>query len=174
MKNDLRELTLLIRSHFPIVASETPEEVRFLRLIEQVCNLESHALFVWSVVNGIRRNNRTDGVVQTNDLQDALKHINKTRQNGVYVLLDAQPFLDEPVNQRLIREIALDYNSVHRTLIFASSTVKLPPDLQRMSATFRLSLPDAEELRTVIREEALYWSRRLPCIDAPPAAHRLL
>ena len=160
MKNDLRELTLLIRSHFPIVASETPEEVRFLQLVEQVCNLESHALFVWSIVNGIRRNNRTDGVVQTNDLLDALKHINKTRQNGVYVLLDAQPFLDDPVNQRLIREIALDYNNVHRTLVFVSSTVTLPPDLQRMSATFRLSLPDAEELRTVIREEALYWTQQ--------------
>ncbi len=160
MKNDQHELTLLIRSHFPIVVVETPEEVRFLRLIEQVCNLESHALFVWSIVNGIRRNNRTDGVVQTNELLDALKHINKTRQNGVYVMLDAQPFLDNPINQRLIREIAHDCYNTSRTLMFVSSTVKLPPDLQRMSATFRLSLPGAEELRTVIREEAAYWTQQ--------------
>jgi len=64
----------------------------------------------------------------------------------VCVLLDAQPFLDDPVNQRLIREIALDYDSVHRTLVFVSSTVRLTPDLQRMSATFRLLLPEAGAL----------------------------
>ncbi len=160
MKNDQHELTLLIRSHFPIVIVETPEEVRFLRLAEQVCNLESHAFFVWSIVNGIRRNNRTDPVVQTNDPVEALKHIHKTRQNGVYALLDMQPFLEDPINQRLIREIALDYYNVNRTMVFVGSTIKLPTDLQRMSATFRLSLPDIEELHTVIREEATYWTQQ--------------
>jgi ATP-dependent 26S proteasome regulatory subunit len=160
MKNDQKELTLLIRSHFPIVIVETPEEIRFLQLAEKVGNLESHALFVWSLVNGIRRNNRSDGVAQTNNLVDALRHIHKTRQNGVYVLLDAQAFVDDPFNQRLIREIALDYYNVNRTLLFVGSTVKLPADLQRMSATFRLSLPDTNELREVVREEAAYWSQQ--------------
>jgi AAA+ superfamily predicted ATPase len=160
MKNDQRELTLLIRSHFPIVVVETPEELRFLQLAEKVCNLESYPLFVWSVVNGIRRNNRTEGVTQSNDLVDALKHICKTRQNGVYVLLDTQPFLENPIIQRLIREIALDYYNVNRTLVFVGSSVALPADLQRMSATFRLSLPDVNELREVIREEANYWSQQ--------------
>ncbi len=160
MKNDQQELAMLIRSHFPVVIVETPEEIRFLRLIEQVANLESHALLVWSVVNGIRRNNRTDPVVQTNDFLDALKHIHKTRQNGVYVLLDAQPFLDDPINERLIREIALDYYNVNRTLIFVGSAIKLPPDLQRTSVTFRLSLPDLNELATVISEEATYWMQQ--------------
>jgi ATPase family associated with various cellular activities (AAA) len=160
MKNDQRELTLLIRSHFPILIVESPEEVRFVKLAETVCNLESHALFVWSLVNGIRRNNRSDTVVQTHNLVEALHHINKTRQNGVYVLLDAQAFVADPLNQRLIREIALDYYNVNRTLVFVGSNVKLPPDLQRMSATFRLSLPDTNELREVVREEAAYWSQQ--------------
>ncbi len=160
MKNDQQELSMLIRSHFPIVIVETPEEIRFLRLIEQVGNLESFAVFVWSITNGIRRNNRSDGVVQTHDLLDALKHIHKTRQNGVYVLLDAHPFLDNPINERLIREIALDYYDVNRTLIFVGSRIKLPADLQRVSATFRLTLPNAQELAVVIREEAAYWSQQ--------------
>jgi SpoVK/Ycf46/Vps4 family AAA+-type ATPase len=148
----------LARSRFPILIVDTPEELRFLRLIEQVCNLENQPLFIWSVVNGIRRGNRTDPVAGTCDFVDALKHLFKSSQNGVYALLDAHPFLESPVNQRLIREIALDYNRTARTLVFVGSEVKLPADLQRMSATFHLSLPDAAEIRKVVKEEATYWS----------------
>ncbi len=158
LKDDQRELTLLVRSRFPVLIVETPEEVRFMRLIEQVCNLEDQPLFVWSVVNGIRRGNGTEPVAVSNDLSDALKHLHRSSQNGVYVLLDAHPYLDNPINQRLVREIAIDYQRVARTLVFVGSDAKLPPELQRMSATFRLSLPDAAEIRKIVNEEATYWT----------------
>lgn len=37
--NDLRDLTLILRSRFPIVVVETHEETRFLDLIERVAAL---------------------------------------------------------------------------------------------------------------------------------------
>ena len=73
---------------------------------ERVANLEGWPLFVWSIADGIRRVPRTDVITQTYEFQAALRHIDKTPQNGVYTLLDAQPYFEDPVNVRLVKEIA--------------------------------------------------------------------
>jgi hypothetical protein len=44
--NDQRDLTLIIRSRFPIVLIETHEEQRAMALLEQVARLEGQGLFV--------------------------------------------------------------------------------------------------------------------------------
>jgi hypothetical protein len=154
-----RELTLLVKSRFPVIVIETHEEPRALALLEKVCNLESQPLFAWSVATGLRRRGRNESVPQTGDPTDCLRHIDKTPQNGVYVLLDFHPFLDDPVNQRLIREIALSYSRTARTLIFVSPKLELPATLARMSAQLRLSLLDAKAVHQIIREEVELWKR---------------
>jgi SpoVK/Ycf46/Vps4 family AAA+-type ATPase len=152
-----KELTLLVKSRFPVIVVETHEEPRALALLEKVCNLESHPLFAWSVASGLRRRGRNESIPQTGDPTDCLRHIDKTLQNGVYVLLDFHPFLDDPVNQRLIREIALSYNKTARTLIFVSPQLELPATLARMSARLRLSMLDAKAVHQIIREEVELW-----------------
>src|SRR5512134_4015825 len=126
-----RELSLLVKSRFPIIVIETHEEPRALALLEKVCNLDDHALFAWSVASGLRRRGRNESIPQTSDPTDCLRHVDKTQQNGVYVLLDFHPFLDDPVNQRLVREIALSYAKTARTLVFVSPQLELPATLAR-------------------------------------------
>lgn len=157
--NDQHDLTLILRSQFPIVIVETHEEQRFISLLERISNLEDQALFVWSVTNGLRRQNRTDVIPQTYQLMDVLRHVDKTSQNGIYTLLDAHPFLEDPVICRLIREIALEYHNTARTLVFVSPKIDLPPELLKMSARFQLSLMDANDIRTIFKEEASRWER---------------
>jgi ATP-dependent 26S proteasome regulatory subunit len=154
---DQRELTLLVKSRFPIIVIETHEEPRALALLEKVCNLEGQALFVWSVASGLRRRGRNEAIPQTGDPQECLRHVDRTPQNGVYVLLDFHPFLDDPVNQRLVREIALGYGKTARTLIFVSPQVELPATLARMSARLRLTMPDTGAVQQIIREEVDLW-----------------
>jgi hypothetical protein len=154
---DEQELALLIKSRFPIVVVETYEEPRFLALLERVCNLQSLPLFAWTVTSGLRRKGRNESVPQTGEPAQALRHIGNTAQNGVYVLLDFHPFLDEPVHQRLVREIALGYNRTARTLTFVSPRLELPAVLSRMSARFALSTLDATGVRQIVREEADLW-----------------
>jgi SpoVK/Ycf46/Vps4 family AAA+-type ATPase len=155
--NDLHDLTVIIKSRFPIVVVETHEEPRVLSLLERVANLEGLALFTWAVTSGIKRVGRVEAIPQTSEPTEALRHIDKTPQNGVYVMLDAHPYLQDPVNLRLIREIALDYAKVARTLVFLSPRVELPPELARMSARFELSVLDLAGVRQLIKEEAELW-----------------
>ena len=154
---DEQELTLLIKSRFPIVLAETHEEARALALLEKICNLQSLPLFAWSVTAGLRRQGRNESVPQTGDPAQALRHIEKTLQNGVYALLDFHPFLENPVHQRLIREIAMGYNKTARTLVFVSPQLELNDTLTRMSARFRLSVLDVAAVKQMIRDEADLW-----------------
>ncbi len=155
--SDQAELTLLVKSRFPIIVIETHEEPRALALLEKVCNLEGHALFAWSVAAGLRRRGRNESIPQTGDPQDCLRHIDRTPQNGVYVLLDFHPFLEDPVNQRLVREIALGYAKTARTMVFVSPQLDLPAPLARMGARMRLTMPDAQAVHQIIREEVDLW-----------------
>jgi SpoVK/Ycf46/Vps4 family AAA+-type ATPase len=159
MADTLHDLALIIRSRFPVVQVETREETRIMKLLERVANLEGWALFVWSVADGLKRIPRTDVVSQTYQFQDALRHIDKTPQNGVYTMLDAQPYFEDPVNVRLIKEIAQEYFKTARTMVFIGAKLDLPADLAHMSARFCLPLPDVAAIREMFREEAQLWQR---------------
>jgi SpoVK/Ycf46/Vps4 family AAA+-type ATPase len=155
--NDLQDLTVILKSRFPLVVVESVEEQRVLALLERVCNLEGLALFSWTVTSGIRRVGRTDFIPGTSEPPAALRHIEKTPQNGIYVLCDFHPYLQDPIHVRQIREIAMDYAKVPRTLVFLSPSIELPPELARMSARFDLALLDAGGVRQIMKEEAELW-----------------
>jgi SpoVK/Ycf46/Vps4 family AAA+-type ATPase len=158
--NDQRDLTVILKSRFPLVVIETSEESRVLQLLERIANLEGWALFVWSVVEGLRRAGRSDRVPQTNDFRDCLRHIEATRQNGVYVVLDAHRFLDDPINVRLVKEIALGYQETERTLVFVSHELKLPQEVARFAARFELKLPDLAGVKVLVKDEIDLWQSR--------------
>ena len=158
--NDLHDLTLILQSRFPLVVVETHEEPRVVALLEQAANLEGLALFIWSVADGLRRSNNSQPITQTYEFLDALRHVDKTQQNGVYVMLDAHPYLSDPVNARLVREIANEYNKTARTLVFVSPRLELNAELARMSARFALSVPGLETIQGLLREEMQLWARQ--------------
>ena len=149
-----QELQLLLRSRFPILAVETPEEDRFLRLVETVANLDDLSLYTWSVVRGLRQLPKGDATPQTRELRDALGHIARGPMGGIFVFHDAQPFLDDPVIVRTLREIAQDHARSRQTTVFVGSRLELPPDLLRMSASFRLAPAGPDDIRKVLQEEA--------------------
>jgi len=158
--DERRDFTLILKSRFPIVLLETQEESRAIGLLENICRLENWAFFTWSVTEGIHRYGNPDRITMTQEFTAALRHIDVTAQNGIYALCDAHPYLEDPVNQRLVREIALGYDRTARTLVFISSSLELPSELARMSARFHLSALDAAGARQMIYEEAqLYASR---------------
>jgi len=155
---EVQELSALLRSRVPIILIETHEEPRILKLLQNACNLEQQVMFCWSIVDGITRHGRDDAIYNTNNLVDALKHVDKTAQNGVYVFCDAHPGFKDHVNVRLVRETALEHHKTPRTLVFVSPRMEeIPSELLRMAAHFRPQLPTREDIRAIISEEAQLW-----------------
>ena len=115
----------------------------------------------WSITCGIRRHGRDEAIYQTNDLLDMLKHIDKTAQNGIYVLCDAHPGFKDPISMRLIREIALSHSKSARTLVFISPRLdELPSEVLRLSAHFHPVLPDRDAIRILVQEEAKRYEKQ--------------
>jgi ATP-dependent 26S proteasome regulatory subunit len=178
-RDEVNELAALLRSKVPLVLIETHEEPRLLKLLSQACNFENQLMMRWSIVDGLGRVHGTGGgvvrdaqggmsidgdgnaIYQTNDLLDALKHIDKSTQNGVYVLCDAHPGFKDPVCVRLIREIAMDHAKCARTLVFISPSLdEVPTELLRLAAHFKPKLPTREDIKAIVVEEAqLYHSQ---------------
>jgi SpoVK/Ycf46/Vps4 family AAA+-type ATPase len=155
---EVQELSALLRSKVPIILIETHEEPRILKLLQNACNLEQQVLFRWSIVDGITRYGRDEPIYNTNNLVDALKHVDKTAQNGVYAFCDAHPGFKDHVNVRLMRETALEHHKTPRTLVFISPKLEeVPTELLRMAAHFRPQLPSREDIRAILAEEAQLW-----------------
>jgi SpoVK/Ycf46/Vps4 family AAA+-type ATPase len=175
VKGEQEELRLLLRSSFPVIVVETAEEHRFLKLVENLANLEEKTLFTWSVVRGLSGNRAGTSIANTRELIDALGHISRDPRGGIYVFLDATPFLDHPAVVRMIRETAYDHTRNRITLVFVGSRVTLHPDLQRMSASFRMPTIGPDEVRALIKEEAeLYMYQQEANIKADRAAYDML
>jgi AAA+ superfamily predicted ATPase len=157
-KQDVEEIGFLIKSRYPIIVIETAEEPRVLDLLENASNLLDQAVYLWSLTRGLRRQTGRDQVAQTNNFEDALRHIHGSPHNAVYAMLDPHSFLEDPLCLRYLREIALEYTKVPRTLVLVGPRIDLPAELQRMSTSFRLSLPSAADIRKIFKEEVELWT----------------
>jgi AAA+ superfamily predicted ATPase len=155
--SEQRDLALLLKSRFPLVVLETHEEARAVALLERITNQEQWPFHTWSIADGLRRVMPPEVEHDTHELTAALRAVDKSLSRGIYALCDAHPFLEDPLNQRLIKEIARDYHKVARTLVFVGPRVELPRDLQRMSARFDLALASADAIQQLLRDEAQLW-----------------
>jgi len=161
--SDLRELELLVASRIPIIAVESREEPRVTALFQRVATRQGLPVYRWVVTEGLRR---LDGDYPAQRIHlkpaDALAHIRATTQAGLYLLMDFHPYMGDPLNVRLLREIAQGYPSAPRTVVLVSPELTLPPELTHHTARYRLAMPGPEELRELVVEEARQWTARHP------------
>ena len=162
MSSDLNDLCLLLDSRVPILVIESYEEPRVLEMITGLAVSRTLPLFTWSITEGLNRLGFGE-MPESADAADAtavLQTIKRAREPGLYVLCDFHPYLkDEPVNVRLLREIAMHHNRLGHTIVLLSHAMTLPAEIRRYSARFELSMPTEEQLMHLVREEANNWSR---------------
>jgi hypothetical protein len=159
---DEHELELLIASRFPIIAIETHEERRALELLARCASRRKLPVFAWSLTSGWKALHLQTPFSSTQDPPTALRHVSNVRQPGVYVLLDFHPFLRDPLHVRLLKEIAVDYERVPRTVVLLSHRHELPPELDKLSVRFELALPDDASIERIVEEEVQAWERFNP------------
>ncbi|MDA0788559.1 MAG: AAA family ATPase [Proteobacteria bacterium] len=160
---DLNDLGLLLDSKVPILVIESYEEPRVLEMITRLAVNRASPLFTWSATEGLHRLGFGEDVGEGDHSTapgTVLELIKQAKQPGIYVLCDFHPYLkDEPVNVRLLREIAMRHHTLGHTVILLSHALDLPSEVKRYSARFELSMPSDEQLMNLIREEASNWSR---------------
>ena len=161
--DDCKDLELVLRSRTPIVVVETHEEARVIELLQRIASRMVTPLFRWSVTEGLRRIDKEMAAQKHNSEPAAvLGHIRSAKTMGLYVLLDFHPYLDNPMNVRMLKDIALEAELWGGTIVLLSHELSLPGELERYSARFELALPSPSALKQMINEVAREWSSANP------------
>ena len=159
--SDLQDLELIFQSRIPIIVIQTHEELRVMDMLRKLVLKLNKPLFSWSVTQGVSRIDLDLG--NQKDLKEpiaVLKHIKASSIDGIYVLLDFHPFIDDPVNARLLKEIAhLHYQTGHH-IVLISHAIDVPDDIHKLCAHFDLQLPGEDKLLQIIKDEAFAWSAK--------------
>ncbi|MDH5611705.1 MAG: AAA family ATPase [Gammaproteobacteria bacterium] len=157
---DQKDLELLILGHTPILQIESHEEKRALNLLVRIAVANRLPVYQWSVTEGLKRLDIDLGTQRHNaEPSDVLGHIKSANVEGIFVLLDFDPYLSEPTNTRYIKEIAMKFDGGRNKLVFISHKINMPISLNHSVARFDLSLPNEEALINIVKEEALSWQR---------------
>src|SRR5688572_31426000 len=118
-------------------------------MFERFARLNGRSLWRWSVTDGLRRVDGKESAYHTVRIEDALRHIEKSPANAIYLFLDAHKFIDDPVVLRQIKDIAARSEQTHRMLVFLSSKLEVPQEIQHITARFKPSLPDAKRIQEI-------------------------
>ncbi|HEX2324842.1 MAG TPA: AAA family ATPase, partial [Chloroflexota bacterium] len=157
------ELDVLIRARYPLLAVNTFEEGRFLRLMGAVAHLDRHqpkGLFVWSRTAGLRQvAGPGQGPAErplpgTEDPVAVLEHI-AGAERGLYVLCDYAPYLEpygqpDPLLVRRLRELAWAIKSRVVTVLVVGPRFPDLPELEKEVKLVDLPLPDEREVAAIL------------------------
>ena len=176
-----RDLELILQSRMPIVVIETREESRMLDMLKKITFARATdgyvPLFRWTVTDGLQRLDIDLEAQQHNsEPAEVLRHIRAVSKPGIYVLLDFHPYLQDPINVRLLKDVCIRFKDVNRHLILISHTVDLPRELESFSARFEMALPTDKERQIIVKRVASEWTAENPgaSVQFDPKAYHLL
>jgi hypothetical protein len=153
------ELAVHVRAGAGLVAIETRDEPRALDLLRHVARETLRPLFIWTATRGLSRGDRESAIDGSFDQPlELLRHIDQRRDGGIFVLADFQPWLDDPVIARMLRELARNDVAATRTLVLIGAELRLPEPLRARAMRFELQPPARDELESMVREQASGWS----------------
>jgi hypothetical protein len=160
-----RELEMLLASHFPLILIETREEARALSLIQDAGQRAGRGrewgVFQWSATDGLRRVDVPGATAQRtlNEPGALLRHLKSTTLAGVYVLCDFHPYLADPINVRLLKDVAQAYEQVARTVVLISHELNCPLELEHLTARLAVGMPSRNERQMIVARVAQQWQK---------------
>lgn len=157
---DEHDLELLIGSSFPIIAIETHEEARALTLLARCARRRSQALLRWTVTGGLQDASASTTRPATQDPAEALRAVAGDARPCVIAWLDFHPYLANPLIVRLMKEIAADYDRLPRTQVLLGHQAVIPPEIEKLTVCFALSLPDRDAILSLVKAEVTAWQQR--------------
>ncbi len=165
----------------PIVVIETRDEQRMLHLLRTITlsgtTQEYLPLFRWTVTDGLQRLDiELEPQLHNSEPPEVLRHIRAVSKPGIYVLLDFHPYLQDPVNIRLMKDVCMRYGEVARQLVLISHKVELPKELESFTARFDMALPTEQERESIIKRVASEYTKEHPGarVQTDPKAFELL
>lgn len=148
------EIETYVRAKYPLIYLLTSEETRAKEMLARLARKMNAPLFFWSCTKGIIEQSAAGGVSKEGDIlkgSEALAYIQKSPDNGFYVLLDFHSWLeDEPRNVRKLRDTIQMTLTCGKSLFILSPTKLVPPECEKEFVIVEIPTPDVDEIRLIL------------------------
>lgn len=149
--NIFEQLEYMIKAWYPIIYLTTFEYERISSKIKGIVDKLSqrhYNLFAWNHVDGliIDKKNITD----KEDPEEVLKYISEYDKPAVFVLEDFHEYIEETDIKIRIRQLAEKIKFESKHIIFISSVLNLPTELEKYVTVLDIPLPDRDDLKKVL------------------------
>lgn len=139
------ELELLLRSGWRVVALETFEEDRALRVLEQVAGAAGRSLVPWSSAAGLGGTGNGAG-----GLDEGLRALAAHQGPALFVMLDGHHGLADPLAVRRLRDLIPKLGKRQQAIVLVGPVLDVPLELVREVGRVELPLPREEELAALL------------------------
>ncbi len=147
---NLRDLDLLIATHHPIIAIESPEEDRVRGRVQELAARVDLPLLEWKSTRGLWRAGAGDPLHETEKPLAALDAALRMGTEALYLFHDLQKYFEDPKILRALRDIGAAFGRDRRALLLCAPQLSIPPDLQTCTALLHLELPGVVELKKLM------------------------
>ena len=141
-----KEITLYVKSRYPIIYLVTSEENRAEKLIQDTAAAAQKPCFFWSATQGYAK---TDKFGKEKTPVSALDAVLTWTDPGFFVLKDFYAFMEDPVIIRKLRDIVSNLKKSYKTLFIISPQLVLPPGLEKDITPVDIPLPTPAELKHI-------------------------
>lgn len=152
--NIYNQIKDMLKAWYPVLYITTYEYDRTKKKIQGIISKlnRNYHYYEWNLVNGLLRDGTTV-VPDKEEPEEVLKHIMKSTENDqkeVFVLEDFHEHIEERNAKILVRQLAetLKYHKKH--IIFISSVLTLPIELEKYVTVIEMPLPGREDLSQVL------------------------
>lgn len=150
-----REIDVLIRARYPIIYIVSWEENRVEEALRRIAGSKKQ-LLIWTVTRPFGANR-----IVTEDggrdqaiaaLDYILGDVSKAATPTIFLLKDFDPYLDDPLTVRRLRDLSFALKRSYHTLILLSPLLRVPPHLEKEITVVDYDPPAIEDLAGVLEE----------------------
>ncbi|MFQ5655400.1 MAG: AAA family ATPase, partial [Planctomycetota bacterium] len=163
------QISLCIRSRYPILYLVTSEEERVEGCLREIAGDLKKRLTFWSVTEGIcaaepapvaadQASSRSPieyGEVLSDehpprDPLGVLDHILRSREKTIFVLRDLHPHLEDPKVVRRLRDVVAALQRSYKTVVIISPVLKIPVEVEKDITIIDVPVPTRDELAELL------------------------
>ncbi len=125
-----------MRMQAPIVCLQTWEEKGAIAALRRLAASLQREFYVWSAGRGlVKESGQAMGDLYREPAR-ALEFIRRHRSNGLYVLADFRPCLEDKMVVRILREMVMELETSRSMLVLTAPRLPVPPELQPVCVGF--------------------------------------
>jgi CheY-like chemotaxis protein len=120
----------------PIICLQTWEEKGAIAALRRLAASQNREFYTWSSARGLVRDGGQAMGETYRDAARALEFVRRQKNNGIYVLADFRPCLEDKTVVRLLREMVMELETARLMLVLTAPRLLAPPELAQACVAF--------------------------------------